>query len=63
VVAELLPLVHKILGPGIISSFAETDFSLSEKSTHLTYNVELMMNRSYKNDQIQDTYYVVDSFK
>jgi phenylalanine-4-hydroxylase len=53
----------KIFGAGIISSFSETKFSLSEKPTHLPYNVEVIMNRSYENDHIQDTYYVIDSFE
>jgi phenylalanine-4-hydroxylase len=53
----------KIFGAGIISSYSETSFSLSEKPTHLPYNVELIMNRSYENDHIQNTYYVVDSFE
>lgn len=53
----------KIFGAGIISSFSETIFSLSPKPTHLPYDVELIMNRNYENDHIQDTYYVIDSFE
>lgn len=55
--------ITKIFGAGIISSFSETTFSLSEEPTHLPYNVELIMNRNYENDHIQDTYYVINSFE
>lgn len=55
--------ILQIFGAGIISSYSETSFSLSEKPTHLPYEVEMIMNRSYENDHIQDTYYVIDSFE
>lgn len=53
----------QIFGAGIISSFSETQFSLSQKPTHLPYEAETIMNRSYENDHIQDTYYVIESFE
>lgn len=53
----------QIFGAGIISSFSETQFSLSNKPTHLLYEAEMIMNRSYENDHIQDTYYVIESFE
>jgi len=53
----------QIFGAGIISSFSETKFSLSEKPTYLPYEAEMIMNRSYENNHIQDTYYVIDSFE
>ncbi len=53
----------KIYGAGIISSFSETKFSLSDTPKHLPYNASVIMHTPYENDHIQDTYYVIDSFE
>lgn len=53
----------KIYGAGIISSFGETQFSLSDKPKYIDYDTELIMNTSYENDHIQDTYFVIHSFE
>ncbi len=53
----------KIFGAGIISSYGETQFCLSEKPKHIPYNTEQIMNTSYENDHIQDTYFVINSFE
>lgn len=53
----------KIYGAGIISSFGETQFCLSDQPTRLPYNTELIMNTPYENDHIQNAYYVIDSFE
>lgn len=53
----------KIYGAGIISSYGETQFSLSDKPKYVDYDTELIMNTSYENDHIQDTYFVINSFE
>ena len=53
----------KIYGAGIISSYSETKFSLSDAPKHLSYDAALIMHTPYENDHIQDTYYVIDSFE
>jgi phenylalanine-4-hydroxylase len=53
----------KLYGAGIISSFSETKFSLSNEPKHIPYNAAVIMNTPYENDHIQDTYYVIDSFE
>ena len=53
----------KIYGAGIISSYSETSFSLSDTPKHLPYDASVIMNTPYENDHIQDTYYVIDSFE
>jgi len=53
----------KIFGAGIISSYGETKFALSNKPKYVPYNTELIMNTSYENDHIQETYFVIDSFE
>lgn len=53
----------KIYGAGIISSYSETQSSISTQPIHLPYNVEAIMNTNYENDHIQDTYFVIDSFE
>ncbi len=53
----------KIYGAGIISSYSETKFSLSNEPKHIPYDAALIMNTPYENDHIQDTYYVVESFE
>lgn len=53
----------KIYGAGIISSYGETQFSLSDKPKYINYDTELIMNTSYENDHIQDTYFVINSFE
>lgn len=53
----------KIYGAGIISSYGETNHSLSDKVEVLPFNVVEIMNTSYKNDQIQNKYFVIDSYE
>lgn len=53
----------KIYGAGIISSKGEAEYSLSNESTKLDYDVTKIMNHPYRTDIIQDTYYVIDSFE
>ena len=53
----------KIYGAGIISSKGETEHCLSEKTTHLPFDVKTIMNSPYRTDILQDKYFVIDSFE
>lgn len=53
----------KIYGAGIMSSHGETKYSVSSEPTHLPFDVEAILNKSYNNMIIQDTYFVIDSFE
>lgn len=52
----------KIYGAGILSSFGESKFSVSNEPTHLPFDVEQIMNTHFENDKIQDKYFVISSF-
>ncbi|MCX6208329.1 MAG: phenylalanine 4-monooxygenase, partial [Bacteroidetes bacterium] len=53
----------KIYGAGIISSKGETLHCLSEKTTHLPFDVQTIMNTPYRTDILQEKYFVIDSFE
>lgn len=53
----------KIYGSGILSSSGETRFSLSDVPQHIPFEAELVMNTPYRNDVIQDKYFVINSFE
>lgn len=53
----------KIYGAGIISSKGETEHCLSEKTTHLPFNVTTIMETPYRTDILQEKYFVIDSFE
>ena len=52
----------KIYGAGIISSHSETLNCLNQATTKLDYDVSTMMHTPYRNDIIQDKYFVMNSF-
>lgn len=53
----------KIYGAGILSSFGESKFSLSEKPTRKTYDIVEVMNTDFDNSVIQELYFVIESFE
>jgi phenylalanine-4-hydroxylase len=53
----------KIYGAGIISSFGETLHCLSDKVQVIPFDIETIMKTSYRNDQIQHKYFVIDSYE
>lgn len=53
----------KIYGAGIISSMGETKHCLSEKAIHIPYDVQTVFNTNFRNDVIQERYFIVDSFQ
>jgi phenylalanine-4-hydroxylase len=54
--------VEKIYGAGIISSHGETLNCLNKQTRKLDYDVSLILHTNYRNDVIQDKYFVMDSF-
>lgn len=53
----------KIYGAGIISSKGETEFCLNPNAIHLNFDVQTIFNTDYRNDIIQTTYFVIESFE
>jgi phenylalanine-4-hydroxylase len=52
----------RIYGAGIVSSFAETQFSLEDPSPNrLKFNLPRVMRTRYRIDAFQETYFVLDS--
>ncbi len=53
----------KAYGAGMLSSAAETRFSIEDKSPNrLCFNLKRVMRTSYRIDDFQETYFVLDSF-
>jgi len=53
----------KIYGAGIMSSFGEVKHCLSDKVTRLDFDVKKIFETEYRNDQMQNLYYVIDSYE
>lgn len=54
----------KAYGAGMLSSAAETRFSIEDKSPHrLRFDLKRVMRTSYRIDDFQETYFVLDSFE
>lgn len=54
----------RIFGAGILSSPAETVFSLEDSSPHrIGFDLERVMRTNYLIDDFQQTYFVIDSFE
>jgi phenylalanine-4-hydroxylase len=53
----------KAYGAGILSSFAETSFSIDDKSPNrIEFDLERVMNTLYRIDDFQETYFALESF-
>jgi phenylalanine-4-hydroxylase len=52
----------KVYGAGIMSSKGELANALSDASTKHPFNVEKIMNHSFRNDVIQNEYYVIKDY-
>ena len=55
--------VLKIYGAGIMSSSEETKHCMGSDCTRCDFDIEAIMATPYRNDIIQDTYFVIDSFE
>jgi phenylalanine-4-hydroxylase len=53
----------KIYGAGILSSIAETKYSLSDEPAHVPFNVAKIVDTPYIKDSFQKQYFVVDSLQ
>ena len=54
----------KAYGAGMLSSAAETKFSIEDKSPHrLRFDLKRVMRTRYRIDDFQETYFVLDSFE
>ena len=53
----------RIYGAGILSSAGETKYSLSTVPLHFEYNVDQILNTSYRKDVFQDRYFIIDSYQ
>ena len=53
----------KIYGAGILSSAGETLHAMSEQTTKKPFNVAGMLATPYRNDVMQDTYFVIESYE
>jgi phenylalanine-4-hydroxylase len=53
----------KIYGAGIASSAGETKHALGNSTTKTAFDIELMVDTPYRNDIMQDQYFVIKSFE
>jgi phenylalanine-4-hydroxylase len=53
----------KIYGAGIMSSFGEVKHCLSDNVTRLNFDVDTIFSTNYRNDQMQNLYFVIDSYE
>lgn len=53
----------RIYGAGILSSAGETRFSLSEDPPKHKFDVEHMLDTSYRKDQFQTQYFITESYE
>lgn len=53
----------KIYGAGIISSFGETNRSISQDVRKITFTMEEVLQKTFKTDEVQEEYVCIDSFE
>lgn len=53
----------RIYGAGILSSYGETKFSLSEEPPKHTFDVEHMLDTTYRKDMMQTEYFITESYE
>jgi phenylalanine-4-hydroxylase len=53
----------RIYGAGIISSPGETKFSISDEPEHFDYNVEAIIDSTYRKDKFQTKYFIIDDYE
>ena len=52
-----------IYGAGIISSFGETNISVSSQVKNIDFNLEQILHKDFRTDIMQEEYFVIDSFE
>lgn len=53
----------RIYGAGVLSSSGETKYSLSNEPEHHEYDVDQILDTSYRKDKMQDRYFIIDSYE
>ncbi|MCX2745723.1 phenylalanine 4-monooxygenase [Mangrovivirga sp. M17] len=53
----------KIYGAGILSSKGETEYATTDKPEHIEYDVDTMLDTSYRKDVFQTKYFIIDSYE
>lgn len=53
----------RIYGAGILSSSGETKFSLSGAPEYFDFDVDLILDTTYRKDKMQDKYFIIDSYE
>ena len=53
----------KIYGAGILSSFGESNASITTERTHLVFDIEEVLIKSFFTDKQQNEYFVINSFE
>jgi len=53
----------KIYGAGLLSSFSESKYCLSENANHKEFNIEDIFNSGYEKDKYQSIYYIIESYE
>lgn len=53
----------KIYGAGIASSFGESISSIADGNEKIAFEMDRVLNQMFKTDEIQNTYFVIDSFE
>lgn len=53
----------KIYGAGIASSFGESITSLQDGTQKIVFDVDTIIHKVFKNDEVQSDYFVIDSFE
>lgn len=53
----------KIYGAGIISSFGETNRSISKKINKIVFDMDEILMKTFKTDEVQNEYVCIDSFE
>jgi len=57
------PESPKIYGAGIISSFGETNRAVSKEVAKIPFQMEEVLNKLFKTDEVQEEYVCIDSFE
>jgi len=53
----------RIYGAGILSSSGETKFSLSGEPEYFDFDVDLILDTTYRKDKMQDKYFIIESYE
>ncbi len=53
----------KIYGAGVLSSSGETQYSLGNEPEHHEYDVDHILDTTYRKDKMQDRYFIIDSYE